>query len=229
MKTCAIIIPTYDCVEFIPTLMYGLKTQLPLDGWRYEIRIGVDGCKKTHDAFGKIKQPVYYSDVNVGHGIMRTSLFAIGGADMYAYFDADDVMMPEYMRTNIQECEHHGFVMCQKFNTDENLRIISTPRIEDGGAMVFTPNVLDAVGGFSYHRVAVDTDFMRRWEMAGGSIHRVETPLYLRRKHRKALTCAAKTRIRSQYRKTQWQEMTETRARGVVKINPVTVPLVKCG
>jgi hypothetical protein len=48
-----------------------------------------------------MKYPYWMAVKNVGHAIMRNALIATGKADMYAYFDADDVMFPDYLMKNI--------------------------------------------------------------------------------------------------------------------------------
>ena len=226
MKTLAICICAYDCAEFIPDLVISLKNQKPYSDWKYNFRIGVDGCAKTAKALKKAGFPFLISHNNYGHAIMRNSLIYHRPADAYAYFDADDFMMSDYLRLNIRELEiKKHFVMTKKINCDINLNPKSKPVIENGGAMTFDNNVLQAVGGFQPFRCAIDTDLMRRAEMAGFRIHVIDKPLYLRRSHPKALTKAKDTKIGSAYRKTVWNEMCNQRKKGVVKIKPVVVPL----
>jgi hypothetical protein len=91
--------------------------------------------------------------------------------------------------------------------------------------MVFDNSVLDKIGGFAPYRCAIDTDFMRRAEMAGIKIEQLKKAMYYRRSHGKALTKNPKTGMGSDFRKKQWSEMTENRERGIYKIIPETVEL----
>ena len=91
--------------------------------------------------------------------------------------------------------------------------------------MTFTHDVIEAVGGFAPYRVAIDTDLMRRAEMAGYKITGVKNAVYYRRSHPKALTKDKKTGMKSPYRKKVWAEMTANRKRGIIKIKPQLVEL----
>lgn len=229
MKTCAICIAAYDCVEFLPDLLRSIKNQQLLNGWIYDYRIGVDGCRKTSDFLRKMGVKHYYSTENVGHLVMRNSLFYLAPAHVYAYFDADDYMLPTYLAKNIATADYHNFVMAKKINVNAELMDVRRrgPVIENGGAMTFTSRVLEAVGGFAPYRCAGDTDLMRRAEMAGFNIHVIDEALYLRRSHHKALTKAEHTRIKSPYRTRVWKEMCDARAKGRIRVSPVMTELVE--
>ena len=226
MKTLAINIAAFDCVEFLPGLINCLRSQYQTPGWDYDIRIGVDCCGKTSDALIKMGVSHYLSTRNVGHLIMRNALMYLRFAHAHSYFDADDVMMPAYLKRNLEALENHKFVMAAKYNTRMNLIPRGEPVVENGGAMTFTHEVLEAVGGFPPYRCAGDTDLMRRAEMAGFTIHQMTgEALYYRRGHDKCLTKAISTRIGSDYRKKSWLKMTRDRERGIIKIKPEVVEL----
>ena len=190
-----------------------------------DVRIGVDGCQKTADVLRKNKIPFYWSEKNVGAYIMRNSLMAIEPADVYSYFDADDVMFPEYLLKSLSL--NSDAIMTAKINCDEKLKPIQGARIEYGGAITFTHSVLSDLGGFYGVRCAADTDFMYRLGMAGYSIFDINEPLYYRRRHSQSLTKKSDTGIGSAYRKKVWAEMTEKREQGVIKIKPTVVKLEK--
>ena len=225
MKTCAIIIAAYNADKYILECYNSVKNQIPLEGWEYEIRIGCDGCPKTADVLRRAGIPFYWSDKNVGAYIMRNSLIALGSADYYSYFDADDVMMPEYVSKSLQG--NNDVVMTAKINCNENLKPIQGARIEKGGAITFTHEVLDRLGGFYGVRCAADTDFMYRIGMAGYSIFDIKEPLYYRRRHPESLTKRKDTGIGSHYRKKVWRDMCEKREQGIIKIKPTVIELKK--
>jgi glycosyltransferase involved in cell wall biosynthesis len=232
MKTCAVVICAYDCAEFIQDLLSSLHKQLQTPGWIYNIRIGVDHCEKTAAVLKKFKQSYYMAEKNVGHGILRNALIYQAPADMFSYFDADDVMYPRYLKTQIEFLDRsqgaRNIVMPAKINTDIHLHPKNgRPVVENGGAMTFTRRVIETIGGFQLYRCAIDTDFLRRVEMAGFRIHELKEALYYRRSHPKALTRTVGTGMKSAYRKRVWAEMTMMRKNGIIKIKPILVKLKK--
>lgn len=83
----------------------------------------------------------------------------------------------------------------------------------------------ESLGGFCSARCASDTDFMRRAEMAGYQICKIDHALYKRRRHEKSLTKSGMTAFGGKYRKEVWKKMTEERERGIVKIVPQRIEL----
>jgi len=222
---CAIIIAAYNCDKYILECYESVKNQIPLEGWIYEIRLGIDGCQKTADVLRRAGIPFYYSDKNVGAYIMRNSLMAVSPADCYAIFDADDVMFPEYLCKSLQG--NHDAVMTAKINCNEKLKPIQGARIGKGGAITFTHGVLERVGGFYGVRCAADTDFMYRCIDAGFEIFEIKEPLYYRRRHSGSLTKKSDTGIGLHYRKKVWRDMCEKREQGIIKIKPTVIELKK--
>ena len=220
---CAVIIAAYNADKYILECYNSVKNQIPLEGYSVEIRIGVDGCQKTADVLRKNNIPFYWSEKNVGAYIMRNSLIALGKADYYSYFDADDCMMPEYMSKSLQG--NHDAIMTAKINCNENLKPIQGARIEKGGAITFTHDILNSLGGFYGVRCAADTDFMYRIAMAGFQIKEITEPLYYRRRHSESLTKKSDTGIGSPYRKKVWNLMCEKREQGIIKIKPTVIKL----
>lgn len=222
---CAVIIAAYNADKYILECYNSVKNQIPLEGWEYEIRVGVDGCKKTADVLRKNNIPFYWSDKNVGAYIMRNSLMAIAPADTYSIFDADDTMFTNYISSTLSL--NADAVMTAKINCNEKLKPIQGAKIEKGGAITFTHDVLDRLGGFYGVRCAADTDFMFRCIDAGYEIHEIKEPLYYRRRHSESLTKKSDTGIGSQYRKKVWRDMCEKREQGIIKIKPTVIPLKK--
>lgn len=228
MKTCAIIIAAYNADKYIIECYNSVKNQIPLEGYSVDVRIGVDGCQKTADVLRKNNIPFYWSDKNVGAYIMRNSLIYLEPADVYSYFDADDAMLPNHCQKNLSMMESCHAVMTGKIQTDSALVALhKNPRIERGGAITFDAFALAAVGGFCRWRVAGDTDFMERLEMAGIRIYKCNVATYLRRRHPGAVTRSKVYGIRTEYRNHAWAEMTAQRNKGVVKIRPTIIKLIE--
>ena len=230
MKTCAIIIAAYNADKYILDCYESVKNQIPIPEYEIDIRVGVDGCQKTADVLRRAGIPFYYSDKNVGAYIMRNSLMAIEPADVYSIFDADDVMFPDYLYKTLHEMTlfpGQSACMTAKINCNENLKPIQGARIEYGGAITFTENVLKDLGGFYGVRCAADSDFIDRTKMAGYEIKEIAEPLYYRRRHAGSLTKKSDTGIGSAYRKKVWKMMTEKREQGIIKIKPTVIELKK--
>ena len=229
MKKIAIIIAAYNCPDYILECVDSFKQQViwPVVGWEIDLRIGVDGCKKTADMLKEEKIPFYWSPVNVGAYVMRNSLIHLEKADVYSYFDADDVMSSMYIKRILLKIKSGSkMVIAAKLQCDRDLIDLGKkPVIENGGAFTFTHEVLEALGGFYRHRCAGDSDFMDRAKKAGFKIDEIKEPLYLRRRHPESLTKSEKTKIGSEYRKKVWAEMTKKRAAGIIKIKPTIVKL----
>jgi len=223
LKTVAIIIAAYNADKYILECYNSVKNQIPLEGVEYEIRLGVDGCQKTADVLRKNKIPFYFSEKNVGAYIMRNSLIYLSPADYYSYFDADDTMFPNYIKTVLSL--NADAVMTAKINCNENLKPIQRSRIESGGAITFSHKILESLGGFYGVRCAADTDFMYRIKMAGFEIHEISEPLYYRRRHAGSLTKKQNTGIGSPYRKKVWKDMCQKREQGIIKIKPTVIKL----
>lgn len=224
-RKCAIIIAAYNADKYILECYNSVKNQIPLEGVKIEIRIGVDGCQKTADVLRKNKIPYFWSEKNVGAYIIRNSLMTIAPADVYSIFDADDVMFTNYISSTLSL--NADAIMTAKINCNENLKPIQGARIESGGAITFSHSVLQTLGGFYGVRCAADTDFMYRCIDAGFEISEINEPLYYRRRHPESLTKKSDTGIGSPYRKKAWAMMTEKREQGIIKIKPTVIPLME--
>lgn len=223
---CAIIIAAYNADKYILECYNSVKNQIPLEGYSVDVRIGVDGCPKTADVLRRAGIPFYWSEKNVGAYIMRNSLIYFNPfIDVFSIFDADDVMFSNYISSTLSL--NADAVMTAKINCNENLKPIQGARIEYGGAITFTQNILDSLGGFYGVRCAADSDFMARIKMAGYAIQEIKEPLYYRRRHKESLTKKPDTAIGSFYRNKVWRDMCEKREQGIIKIKPTVIKLEK--
>jgi glycosyltransferase involved in cell wall biosynthesis len=222
----SVIIPAYNAENYIMDCIKSIRNQRINSEIDIEILIGVDGCKKTSEILSKNKISHFYSYNNVGSYVIRNSLMSIAYGEYFIYFDADDVMLPDF----ISKCISQKTDICMpaKFQCNEHLiKIKQDSIIESGGAMCFSEKVLDTLGGFCSERCGADTDFMRRAELAGYKIEKIETGLYLRRRHGRSLTKSGITRSGGEYRKNAWEKMTADRNAGKIKIVPRITALEK--
>jgi glycosyltransferase involved in cell wall biosynthesis len=229
VKKIAVVIAAYNTSEYIMQCVESILNQKKINDIEIDLRIGVDGCKKTSDMLKANRIKHYFSYNNVGAYVIRNSLIKLAEAEFYSYFDSDDIAMPTMIFQCIEKIKsgHHA-VMLGKYQVDQDLTMLKRQNIiDDGGAISFDQYALDKVGGFQPYRCAGDTDFMRRLNMAGIEIHQVREPFYFRRNHNKSVTRSGQTAFGGEYRKKVWAEMCEQRKKGVIKIEPEIIKLEK--
>jgi hypothetical protein len=225
-RKCSVIVAAFDAAEWIGEMLASFTAQLPLDGWEYELRLGVDACPVTADALDRLGVDYWLARSNVGAYVMRNSLLAIGGpAECYAIFDADDRMDPTYLSTLIPVAMEHGLAGSAKRVETEGKESEPLRRF-GGGIVVFRADVLRALGGFAAARISGDFDFVLRANQAGFRIAVLDdAPLYTYRRLERSLTGNPDTAAGSPCRIRIEAEHDIARMRGGVKIDPVTVPL----
>lgn len=220
MMKCAVIVAAYKAQRYILQCLKSIDSQNPLTGWEYEVRVGVDGCKATADILQRAGISFHHSKENVGTYIMANSLIALGPADMYARFDADDYMLPEYLSTVIPVALDYGIAHAAHVVRPNRF---SRPRV---GQVTFTAELLERLGGFREARVHSDRDFSRRAALAGFDIQgmrgddRLKRGLFLRNLNMTSLTHGPIYGHRSKYRMAMKNEMAKLRAMGEIKIVP---------
>lgn len=224
----AICISAYRCEKYIMDCIKSIRRQSIPPECEIDIRIGVDGCEDTHKVLVDNKINHWYSKENVGTYIVRNSLIYLESADIYMYFDADDIMLEDYISHNICFALSKKIVMAKKINVTEELKPDPTCRIIDegrGGAMTFTHEILELLGGYQHYRVSCDCDFINRAKKAGITRFLIPRQLYMRRRHKNALTVNKDTNIKSEYRNDVVKEMKEKRNKGLIRIEPKTISL----
>jgi len=222
-KLCAITISAYKCKDYIMECINSIKSQEIPEDWDIDLRIGVDGCQETSDILIKNNIPHYWSDENVGTYIIRNSLIYIKPADVYIYFDADDVMLDGYIEENIHGALNHTLFMSRKINTNEELIPLKTCNLIDegrGGAMSFTHNLLTKLGGYHSFRCSSDCDFVNRAKRLEYIRVLSEKQLYYRRRHKNSLTLSPETKVNSSYRNEIVKTMKTMRDSGMTYIKP---------
>jgi len=226
MKTCTVIIPAYGVEKWINDCINAFKKQKPLDGWRYEIVVGIDGCEKTAKA---IKTSYWWSPQNVGVYVMLNSLISVIDTDLYALFGADDIPFSNYLKTAIPVAEKYGFTKVRGIQCDENLNPYKKSKNKVKGQSLFKKEVIEKLGGFYFYKTSCDTDFRNRAYIEGydwkKAIKMFDSPLFYRRNHKNSLTKSKKTGIKSEYRLNVKKKMKEEFDKGIVKIEPQTTYL----
>jgi len=225
-RKLAVIVAAYQAEHFILDCLQGFASQLPLQGWKYEIRIGVDGCPETAAALDRLGVPYWFSRENVGAYVTRNSLIAQGGpAEAYCVFDADDVPMPDYCRRSIANLYHTGITTCSRLEVGEHLEDIGEKTYARSyGRAMFQHEVWAAAGSFRPDRCDSDGDFIWRVQDMGYKVTFTPPPfLMLRRQHPRQLTRDPLTALRSPYRVEIQNRHKELRLTGERHVEPITV------
>lgn len=199
-RVCAILMPAFRAFPYMAWALESIEDQLELPGWRYELRIAVDGCPSTAAGLGALGRSFHWSQRNVGPYILRNSLAALAPADAYATFDADDEMKPEYLRTLIPlACPDEGEPGIAGSRRLEHsvetsmreLRIRTKPLPYCWGISVYSRTAWEALGGFRPWRIAADHDLYHRARAKQIPVHQhhgLPKALYYRRLHAGSLT-----------------------------------------
>lgn len=222
--TCAVIISAYRASRWIEETLESVRRQDPYVGWRYTLRIGVDGCEETSVRLRELRQPHWFSPRNVGPYVMRNSLIGIEPADAYAIFDADDLMEPDYLRTLLR-WTGDGIAGPSRRQIDENGVLISNKIRYHCGVSVFSHSAWERLGGYRDWWISADYDIICRARAADISVTRPSRPLYRRRKHRGSLTADPEIGWGTAVRWAHKEMAERLTRRGELHVEPVTTPL----
>lgn len=223
---CAIVVAAWQAQSWILNCIRSIRGQYPVSGWEFELRIGVDGCNATAEILKRARIPFYWNRHNAGTYVMANSLIALAPADLYSRFDADDFMMPSYMKTVIPVALQYGM-------SQAGYRVGATHSKPRVGQVTMTSATLAAMGGFHDARCHCDRDLSRRASMLGIDIRgmrhdpRLQVPLFIKGLHPQSLTHNPKVGCGSKYRRRVRAELAALRDAGQLKITPKTVELTK--
>lgn len=220
-KVCAVIVAAHRAPDWIGPCLDSVAAQEPLEGWRYETRLGVDGCLDTARALKARETPFWWSPSNVGPYLIRNALIAQAPADAYAIFDADDVMMPAYLRT-LLPLMGGGIVGPARIGMDEHGNVGLDPKVYPHlhGIGVFAAAAMEKLGGFRPWRIRADADAWLRAKKLGIPIAKTDEPLFYRRSHPNSLTNHPDTRMKSKERKDRARESKRLVRKGFLYVRP---------
>lgn len=231
MKRVAVIIAAYAAERWIVDCVRSVLHQKPTAGWTYELRIGVDACPATSAALEAAGIPHYVARENSGAYVVRNSLIGLAPpANAYAIFDADDVMLPEYLHTLLAVSEGTAIAGGARVQVTERLSPVSqaAQRFQNGVCLI-PASAWSALGGYRADRMASDDDLIHRARALGLPVCPHDAPLYLRRVHAESLTQAKGTALGSAARQAVRAEHARLRAMGELRVTPRTVPLDAVG
>jgi glycosyltransferase involved in cell wall biosynthesis len=220
MKTVTVIIAARQAAAWLPQCLSCAAAQRLPGGWRAQILLGVDACIDTLIAAGRLRVPhleVYYFPDHVGPYVIFNSLASSHPSDVLVRFDADDVMLDNYLLAQLNQLgSASSSVISQTWSTyvDCRLRPVSAPLANgkvtkpDGrrsspsdGQFLMTYAVWRRLGAFRPWWCHGDSEFMNRAKWSGISRETIRQYLYLRRVHSLSLTQSRATGYASIWRK----------------------------
>jgi hypothetical protein len=224
IKTCAVIVAAYQAAAWIGAMLASFRAQQPAAGWRYELRLGVDGCKATSQWLQGLGVQHWFSEKNVGPYILRNSLINRTAADAYVIFDADDVMQPDFLARGLAELPPGGLGLPLKIDCDSQLQVLKEAKPSQGVCFI-SWEAWGRLGGYAPARCAADSDLLIRAQKLGIEIRVLAGAVFYRRCHPQSLTNGRQTGRRSQYRRQVIAQMRRRRLQGELTIKPSKVKL----
>ena len=202
----SIIITAYKMAQFIQETLDSIANQTWFNNNNnYEILIGVDGCNETliylqgiMDNYKNLR--VFMMESNKGTFITSNTIMSLAKYDNILRFDADDIMMPDLIKTIMEKAESEDvdriMFLCQNFGNKNNI-------IWANGQIFMKHWVFDYFGGFMPWRCEGDGEFVNRVDKFI-TVVKIPTILMERRIHDSNLTVKKKIGLNSVFRK--WHE-----------------------
>ena len=207
MKTVAVVIAARQAVPWLRQCLESVAAQRLRPAWRLRICLGVDACEATYQLAKQLRisglEVVYFPE-HVGPFVIFNSLACSLNVDVLVRFDADDIMLRDYIGTQLdffQSASQPLITQTWSRYVDQNLsptlaRLASgkstsrdgVRRDASDGQFAMSHSVWRRLGSFRPWWCHADSEFLRRAEWA--DIPKIVIPscLYLRRMHPASLT-----------------------------------------
>ena len=214
MDGISILVTAWNNTEYIEECLDSISKQIFYND-KFEVLLGIDGCKKTKEKFLEIKEKynsidlkAFYMKSNKGTYITTNTLAQIAKFKILLRFDSDDIMK-ENMLSKIYYTfkENTDLVMFRCNNFKGSKFSLSAP-LE--GVMAYTKDAFEKVGGYKPWRCAADTDFLRRLRHLRVNREIINEALYDRRIHSDSLTQRGETRHGSPLRMKYVKELAKS-------------------
>lgn len=223
MKKVSVLISAYNSAEFIEDLFESILIQKIPSNYCLEVIVGIDGCENTWKEVLKFpyKNFCYIKMTqNYGTYITFNTLMSYATGDLIARFDADDIMLDNYLSDQINVLENNTEIhMTRTWSIYTNKQkkpimhilpdgtytnIAGERQKGSDGQFMMRKQVWQVLGAFKPWICFADTDFFIRRKYSGFILFEIERYLYLRRIHDKSLTQSKETgyysKIRNYYK-----------------------------
>jgi glycosyltransferase involved in cell wall biosynthesis len=222
MKKISVIIAAYDAKEYLADSVTSVLIQKLPDNYNLELIVGIDGCLKTWEVIPymrhKLVKYVKMAD-NYGTYVTFNTLMKFASGDLIARFDADDLMLPDYLFKQICLLDSNNNIdITKSWSIETNLnnfpvlvllpdgkftfKIKGKERFWNHGQIVMKRRVWDALGSYKPWPCTADTDFNGRAKLCNFGIYQLKEFLYLRRIHNQSLTRHKETGLGSAMRES---------------------------
>ena len=208
MKGLSIVIPTNN-TEYIEETIKSIGQQTYLtDVRKYEIMVGVDGCKECLQDLLQMYQEephnffIYNYEKNMGTYLTLNSLIKEAYYDDIMIFGADDIMLPHMVETIYKQKGKADIVQYyySQITTKGNKNILSEPKHTAAGAIWLKKYVWNRLGGFKPWRYSADSEFLERAKSANYKIKIIPEELFIYRMWDNNLTSTVPTQERIKQR-----------------------------
>ncbi len=251
MPSIAVIIAARDASPWIAQCLHSVASQQLPAGWRLQIMVGVDQCEATLARARALALPnlqLYMFTAHVGPYVVFNTLAHLSHDNLLARFDADDVMLPDYLSAQIAQMGGRSEpLITQTWSTytDSALRPMRAPLANgattqaDGkrnapsdGQFVMPQSVVGVLGGFRAWLCHADTEFLTRARLLGIPFKALPRHLYLRRVHAASLTNSPLSDYRSKLRLRYAEQIADVKCgfaqiRSVERVTPTMAPCVR--
>lgn len=208
----SICISAYKAKDFIKECLDSIQKQTYFkNNNKYEILLGIDGCKETLEYVKTIQHnyrnlKVYMMDSNKGTYITSNTLMGnIAKYDWLIRFDADDIMNENFIEEIAKSIYYNKFDICRYFYTNfNNITKKLDVAKKTFGCICINKNVFRAVGGYRPWICGADSEFLHR-TLNYVVTYWINTSLFKRRIHENNLTVKSDTNMKSELRK-QYKE-----------------------
>ena len=228
MRTVAVIVAGRQASAWLQQCIASIAAQSLPRSWTLRIFLGVDACPSTMNAAKRLRIPgiqATYFREHVGPYVIFNSLAIRSESDVLVRFDADDVMLADYLRAQLElfPATSVPFItQTWSIYVDETLRptcsVLANGKTTrpDGrraagsdGQFAMSHAVWARLGSFRAWWCHADSEFLRRAEWVGIKRNVIPSYLYLRRIHPQSLTQSRDTGYVSSWRKHYARQIAE--------------------
>lgn len=196
LRTVSVIIPTYNCAEFIEE---AVKSALSQSYRNCEIIVVDDGStdntKEALFSYISFGQVYYYYQENGGIAKARNFGISKAAGEYILLLDADDKLMPKAIQETVQSIEkdNSGWVIADNIRVENGIEQVIQPRLPKNrdavfdaienppnyNAVLFDKEVLQEIGGYDpEQKVYEDWDLYIRLLKRAIPYSYVNKPLY---------------------------------------------------
>lgn len=224
---CAVLMPArLPSSRWILQSIASIWSQESADDWEHELRIGVDDCDRTSAALLNEGIPHWFSADRLGPWVMRNSLRALGEADAYATFDADDEMRQGYLKVLCPLAYPRSIAGGSRVHLDEQGHRISEGLAHTAGVAVYSACAMELLGGWRAWQVRGDRDLQHRADSLGIETVRTSDAQFYRRVHAGAITQDPKL---DKVRRDAHEDMVRLARAGELRVRPMVRALERRG